>query len=198
MAAVSGVEKYLERHEKWRKELTELRELMLSYNLEETIKWGSPVYCLDGKNLFGIAGFKNHFAIWFFQSVLLTDPENVLVNAQENKTNSLRQMRFSSGAEINPGVISKYLQQSISLFKKGIEVKPFKKKEIITPKELEAQFDKTPELKTFFMELSPGKQRDYADYISSAKREETRNSRLEKIIPMIRNGVGLNDKYRKF
>lgn len=197
MAAVTNVEEYLDRHEKWRGELIQLREIMLSFNLEEAIKWGSPVYCLDRKNLFGIAGFKNHFAIWFFQGAIVKDPDNVLVNAQENKTQSLRQMRFTSGAEINPEIVRKYLHENISLFRQGIEVKPSKKKELLIPEELEAEFVKDQDLRNSFIKLSPGKQKDYADYISSAKREKTRNLRLEKIIPMIAEGKGINDKYKK-
>lgn len=197
MAAVTNVEEYLARHEKWRGELNQLREIMLSFNLEETIKWGCPVYCLDGKNLFGIAGFKNHFAIWFFQGAIVEDPDNVLVNAQENKTKSLRQMRFTSGNEINQEIIVKYLQQSISIFQNGTEVKPSKKKELLIPEDLDVSLDDNPELKYAFYKLTPGKQRDYADYISSAKREETRHKRIEKIIPMIIEGKGLNDKYNK-
>ena len=44
--------------------------------------------------------------------------------------------------------------------------------------------------------LTPGKQREYCEYIASSKREATKHSRLEKITPMILNSVGLNDKYK--
>lgn len=193
---VKSVEEYISCHSYWEDELRQLHEMMLTTELEPTIKWGAPVYTIDGKNVVGIGAFKNHYGIWFFNGALLKNNTALLVNAQEGKTKALRQIKFEKGDEINTSILLPYIEEAIQNQKKGIEIKPAKQKQLIVPPELSSAFKKDPELKSAFKKLSPGKQREYADHISEAKREATRHSRLEKVIPMIKSGVGLNDKYK--
>ncbi len=102
----------------WATELEILQTIISKTNLVETIKWGAPVYTLNGKNIVGITGFKNHFALWFYKGVDLKDESNVLVNAQEGVTKSLRQWRFTSKSEINEKLILEYIEEA-----KNLEVK---------------------------------------------------------------------------
>ncbi len=95
MAKIQTVEEYILAYPKWGKELKILQDLFTSYSLEESIKWGSPVYSLEGKNLFGLGAFKNHFGIWFFQGGLLQKNTSLLNNAQEGKTKAMRQIKFT-------------------------------------------------------------------------------------------------------
>jgi uncharacterized protein YdeI (YjbR/CyaY-like superfamily) len=187
---------YIEKHSKWSSELRLLRKLLLETELEEQIKWGAPVYSLNGKNVVGLGAFKNHYGIWFFQGVFLKDEHQVLHNAQEGKTKALRQMRFELGTTINEELIRKYLLEAIDNQRAGKEVKPERKKKVELPSELSSELKRDKELKTSFEALSPGKQREYAEHIASAKREVTRQNRLEKSVPMIKQGVGLHDKYK--
>jgi len=99
--------------------LLELREILNSTVLTETINWGGPVYTLDDKNLIGIGAFKNHCALWFFQGALLKDTNNLLINAQEGKTKALRQIRFEAGSKIDTQELLKYIDEAISLHKLG-------------------------------------------------------------------------------
>lgn len=176
-------------------ELARLREIVLSTELEETVKWGVPVYTIGGKNVVGIGSFKSYFGIWFFQGVFLKDAEKVLVNAQEGKTKGMRQWRFESGKDIDRKLIVKYLKESIVNSKAGKEIKP-EKKTLKMPAELKSAFLDDFELRDAFERITPGKRREYAEYISEAKREATKAARLEKIRPMIKAGIGLNDKYK--
>lgn len=114
----------------------ELRELLNSTILTETIKWGGPVYTLNGKNLIGIGAFKNHSALWFFQGALLQKNTHLLVNAQERKTKALRQIRFQEDSKIDKKELLKYIDKTLSLHKQGKEIKPDVKKEILIPSEL--------------------------------------------------------------
>jgi uncharacterized protein YdeI (YjbR/CyaY-like superfamily) len=109
----------------WATELEILQTIISKTNLVETIKWGAPVYTLNGKNIVGITGFKNHFALWFYKGVDLKDEYKVLVNAQEGVTKSLRQWRFTSKSEINEKLILEYIEEA-----KNLEIK--KKKPRIT------------------------------------------------------------------
>jgi uncharacterized protein YdeI (YjbR/CyaY-like superfamily) len=183
--------------EPWSDELMLIREIVLKHQeLKEEIKWGGPIYTLNGKNVLAIGGFKNFFTIWFHNGAFLSDPEKVLVNANEEKTRGLRQWRFQSMKEIKPAVIKKYIAEAIANEKAGIKIKPEKKPLPAIPAEYNAAFKKDKALKDAFAKLTPGKQREYLEYVLEAKTEETRVKRVEKAIPNIKAGIGLNDKYR--
>ena len=198
MRGSKTVEEFLEKEARWQPELTRLREIMCSTPLEETVKWGAPCYTLDGKLVVGLAGFKEHFALWFHQGALLSDPEQVLINAQEGRTKALRQWRMVSKKEIKVRTIKAYVKESIELLRAGKEIKPDRNKPLAVPPQLQAalKLKKNAKAKSAFATLTKGKQREYANYIAEAKREETKEKRLEKILPMIAAGKGLNDKYR--
>ena len=197
MQKIYSVEEYIEINPHYSKELTLLRNVINSTELEETVKWSMPTYCLNGKNVLGIGAFKNHFCLWFHQGVFLNDKHNLLINAQENKTKALRQMRFETEKDINKAIVLSYVQEAIENQRLGREVKPQRKtKAIIIPEELESKLKANAVLNSSFKALTPGKQREYCEYISEAKREATKQKRLEKITPMIINGVGLHDKYK--
>lgn len=179
----------------WVDELMQLREIILMTGLMEEIKWGGPVYTSDGKNVLAIGAFKNFFTIWFHQGVFLKDPEKVLVSASEG-TKALRQWRFSSKKEIKPALVKKYILEAIENQKSGKEIKPERKPAIDMPLEYVAVFKKDKSLKECFQKLTPGKQREYLEHVALAKTEETRQRRVEKSIPLIKQGVGINDKYK--
>lgn len=195
------VEAYIDNAPKWQDELRNLRKILLSTRLAETVKWGAPCYVHEGKNVVGIGAFKSYVGLWFHQGALLSDPEGVLINAQEGKTKALRQWRFESTNEIKARAIKAYVKEAIELQEQGKEIKPARNKavKISTEKisaELASALTKNKRAKNAFDELTPGKQREYANYIAEAKREATRESRIKKIIPMILKGAGLQDKYR--
>lgn len=190
------VEEFLRKEKKWKTELVEIRSILNKTELVETVKWGIPTYAINGKNVIGMAGFKNHFGLWFFQGVFLKDVKKVLINAQEGKTKGLRQLRFTSAEEIDEELILEYVLEAIQNQKEGKEVKIERKLTYTLPEELKEHFDKHPDLKSSFEALSPGKRKEYALYIQEAKQEKTKLNRLEKITPLIKKGVGLHDKYK--
>lgn len=194
--AVKNAAEYIAKHPTWETELTELRALLRATELEETIKWGAPVYTINGKNVVGLAAFKNHYALWFYQGALLKENTALLHNAQEEKTKVMRQIRFEKDTPLKLDLINKYVLESIQNQKEGKTIKPQPKKEIQIPEELSIALKEDKDLQTSFKELTPGKQREYADHISEAKRDATKLKRLEKITPMIKNGQGLYDKYK--
>ena len=197
MKKASSVEEYIETHENFSDALTLLRDIMLSTELEETLKWSSPVYTIDGKNVVGLGAFKHHFGIWFYNGVFLKDEHELLTNAQEGKTKALRQMKFNTIEAIDKNIVLQYVKEAIANQKSGKEVKPDRsKKDTVIPVELQAKLDIDSDLKSAFEALTPHKQREYCEHIASAKREATKQNRLEKIIPMILKGIGLNDKYK--
>jgi len=191
------VDIFIGKHENFSIPLNKIREVILSTNLEETIKWGMPTYTLNNKNVVGIGAFKTHYGVWFFQGGLLKDAHKVLINAQEGKTQAMRQWRFTKDSKIDKKLLLSYIEEAILNEKKGLRIKPTKKnKPLIIPKELNEFLADNTELANSFNSLSVSKRKDFAEYINTAKREETKVIRLEKIIPMILNNIGLNDKYK--
>lgn len=188
---------YIAKKEKWKTELELLRKTLLSTNMEETIKWGAPVYTYKNKNIVGLAAFKNYCGLWFFQGGLLKDSHKVLMNAQEGKTKAMLQWRFFSLDEIKPEIIKAYVLEAMQNVDEGKEIKPNRtKKELMIPELLQNALDANADFKTQFETFTLSKKREYANYISEAKREATKQKRLEKIIPMILNREGLHDAYK--
>ncbi|APQ18234.1 YdeI/OmpD-associated family protein [Maribacter hydrothermalis] len=179
--------------------VAELRSLALACGLTETYKWSFPTYMIDDKNVIAISKFKTHFGIWFFNGVFLSDPKKVLENAQEGKTMAMRHWKFSSKKDIDKKVVTAYIKEAIKNQKKGLQLKVEKKPKakIEIPTHLTIALKNNVDLKTSFNKLTYSKQKDYAEYIATAKQEKTKLSRLEKIVPLIIAGKGLNDIYRK-
>jgi uncharacterized protein YdeI (YjbR/CyaY-like superfamily) len=199
MAKINSVEEYIANHEIWKAELLKLRSILLNFKLVETIKWGAPVFTLNGKNLVGISAFKHHYGLWFFQGALLSKNTKLLVNAQEGKTKVMRQIKLDKQSPIDIKELVPYILEAIELHKAGKEIRPERNKnnQLTIAPELINEFNKDPELKKAFRSLTLGKQRDYSNYILEGKRDATKIKRLNKIIPMIKSGLGLYDKYLK-
>ncbi len=190
------VDAYLDKHPQWREQFLAFREVLLAVGLDEDIKWGIPAYLHNGKNLIGYAGFKQHCAVWFHQGVFLKDEAGKLSNAQEGKTQAMRQWKFAPGEAVPRDLLGAYALEAIENHKAGKKVKPVSR-ELKVSAELENAMQKDAALRKAFDSLTPGKQKEYAEHIGSAKQEKTRLSRLEKARPQILAGIGLHDKYRK-
>jgi uncharacterized protein YdeI (YjbR/CyaY-like superfamily) len=181
----------------WEAELDILKTIIAKTKLAETNKWGGCIYVLNNKNIVGIGGFKNFFSIWFFNGAYLKDDKKVLINANEGVTKSLRQWRFTSKEEIIEEEILTYIREAIENEEQGKIIKPTKTKEaIVIPELLQKELESDIQLKNAFLQFSPYKQKEFIEYIETAKREETKLSRIEKIKPMLLDHIGLNDKYR--
>lgn len=196
MKRFKSVDEYIENAEQFQAELIRLREILCQTKLVETVKWGAPCYTHDGKMLVGMGSFKSYVGLWFFQGALLSDRDKVLMNAQEGKTKAMRQWRFSSLKDIKARKIKAYVKEAIELQEQGHEIKADRTKPVDVPPELSKALSKNRKAKSAFQKLTKGKQREYTTYIADAKREETKHKRIEKILPMIEAGAGLNDKYR--
>ncbi|MCB1045525.1 MAG: YdeI/OmpD-associated family protein [Acidobacteria bacterium] len=195
MDRMKSIDQYIEETGDWRVTLQKIRRLALSTGMEETMKWGRPVYTHQKKNIVGMAAFKQHAGVWFFQGALLDDPEKRLVNAQEGKTQAMRQWRITDPNDVDEGTLLNYMKEAMRLQEKGRRVATKAKRQEVPP-ELLTALAESPELETAFKNLRPGQQREYSEYIETAKRAETKSNRIDRITPMIMAGVGLNDKYR--
>ncbi len=188
------VDRFLDRAKKWKEEMKLLRKICLDCGLTEDFKWMHPCYTLNGKNVVLIHEFKEYCALLFHKGALLKDMENILVQQTEN-VQAARQIRFTNLEEIIAleSTIKAYIFEAIEVEKAGLEVKMKKVSEFDMPEELQQKFKEDPALKTAFKALTPGRQRGYLLYFSQAKQSKTRVSRIEKYIPKIFDGKGVND-----
>lgn len=183
--------------EDWKECEEFMQRLIVKTALHKERKWGIDVFTYEGKNVIAWAGFKNFFSIWFYNGVFLQDPYKVLITASEGKTKSLRQWRFTDVSQMDEGRILEYIHESIQTVRDGKIVQPEPAPKAEVDGLFKSALDQDPALKEAFAKLSPGKQRDYIGHIAEAKQEKTKKARLEKIIPLILQGQGLHDKYRK-
>ena len=196
----SKVNFFFDKATKWKEAYAKLRTQLLSCGLAEELKWGCPCYTVpsaDGKkssNVVLIHGFKDYCALLFFKGALMKDPHGVLIQ-QTEQVQSARQIRFTDAREItgSKSILKSYVQEAISLEKAGKKVELKKTSEFKVPEEFQEQLDEFPELKSAFKALTPGRQRGYLLYFSSAKQSSTRSSRIEKYKKAILNGKGLDD-----
>jgi uncharacterized protein YdeI (YjbR/CyaY-like superfamily) len=188
------VDSVLRREEKWREEFEQLRKIALDCGLTEDLKWGQPCYTVEDKNIVVIHGFKEYCALLFFKGALLKDPKGILIQQTEN-VQSARQIRFTDVRQIlgMKAALKDYIRQAIDVEKAGLKVPLKKTTEFKVPEEFQERLDENPALKTAFAALTPGRQRGYLLYFSSAKQAKTREARVDKYIPQILKGKGLDD-----
>jgi uncharacterized protein YdeI (YjbR/CyaY-like superfamily) len=188
------VDWFFDKATQWQKEYEKLRMIILECGLTEELKWGCPCYQFENKNIVLIHGFKEYCALLFFKGALLADPDGILIQQTEN-VQSARQIRFTSAKQIvkMERILKAYVYEAIEVERAGLQVKLKKTKDFKIPEEFQSKLDKMPSLKKAFDALTPGRQRAYIFHFSQAKQSKTRMARVEKYIPQILKGKGLDD-----
>jgi uncharacterized protein YdeI (YjbR/CyaY-like superfamily) len=188
------VDFYFLKAKKWQKELEKLREIALDTQLTEVLKWGCPCYSYQKKNVVLIHDFKDYCAFLFFKGALMKDPKKILIQQTEN-VQSARQVRFTNLKEITKleGVLKSYIFQAINVEESGKKVELKKTSDFPVPEEFQDRLKKNTALKKAFYDLTPGRQRAYLFHFNQAKQSKTREARVEKYIPKILKGEGIED-----
>lgn len=188
------VDFYFDNETRWQQEIEKLRLICLDTGLAEELKWGCPCYTLGKGNIVLIHTFKEYCALLFFKGALLTDPENILIQQTRN-VQAARQIRFTGIHQIidREASIKACIYEAIEVEKKGLKVELKKTEDFAMPQEFQYRLDHFPALKAAFEALTPGRQRAYLMHFAQAKQTKTREARIEKYIPQILNGKGLND-----
>ncbi len=188
------VDAYLKRQKQWRAELTALRALLLETGLTEELKWGHPCYTLDGKNVALLHGFKEYCAVLFHKGALLKDPKRVLVQQTKN-VQSARQMRFTSSASVTKlaKTLKAYVKEARANEAARLQVPKKGTEDFDIPEELRAELARDEDLASAFAKLTPGRQRAYLLHFAEPKRATTREARVQKHVPRILEGLGLDD-----
>lgn len=188
------VDFFFNKAKKWQEELEQLRTIALDCDLTEDLKWGCPCYTLQQNNIVLIHDFKEYCAFLFFKGALLNDAEGILIQQTKN-VQAARQIRFTNVKQIvdMKATLKAYIYEAIEVEKAGLKVELKRTEEFITAEEFQNKLDEMPVLKKAFEALTPGRQRAYKLYFSAAKQAKTREARVEKSIPQILDGKGLDD-----
>ena len=190
----SLVSKVHGKEKRWSAEFAALRQLCLASGLNEELKWGQACYDLDGKNVVLIHGFKDYCALLFMKGALLKDPKGILIQQTKN-VQSARQIRFASLADINKqkAAVKAYLREAIAVEKSGVKVQMKSAAQFDVPEEFLKPLEDDPKLAEAFYALTPGRQKGYLLHFAGAKQSATRAARVEKHVPRILKGLGLDD-----
>ena len=182
------------KEKRWSVEFATLRQLCLASGLNEELKWGQACYDLDGRNVVLIHGFKDYCALLFMKGALLKDPKGILIQQTKN-VQAARQIRFASLADINKqkAAVKAYLREAIAVEKSGVKVEMKSAAQFDVPEELLKSLDDDPKLAEAFHALTPGRQKGYLLHFAGAKQSATRAARVEKHVPRILKGLGLDD-----
>lgn len=188
------VDFFFNKASKWQQEYEKLRQIAIDCHLSEELKWGCPCYTINGNNVVLIHGFKEYCALLFFKGALMKDPKNIL-NIQTENTQATRQIRFTNLIEIMEmeNDVRDYIQQAIEIEHSGKKVTFKKTTEFKMPEEFSTRLESIPKLKSAFYSLTPGRQRAYLLYFSSAKQSKTREARIDNYMNKILEGKGLDD-----
>jgi uncharacterized protein YdeI (YjbR/CyaY-like superfamily) len=188
------VDFFFDKPGQWQEEYEKLRTICLQSGLDEELKWGCPCYALNKQNIVLIHGFKEYCALLFFKGVLLNDPSGILIQ-QTKDVQSARQVRFTNIREIieQENVVKTYIQEAIEVEKAGLKVEMKQTQDFHVAEEFQSKLDKIPDLKKAFEALTPGRQKGYLLHFAQPKQSKTREARVEKYIPQILAGKGLDD-----
>lgn len=188
------VDFYFDKAGKWQEATEKLRKIVLSCGLTEELKWGCPCYMQGKSNIVLIHVFKEYCALLFFKGALLNDPDGILIQQTEN-VQAARQIRFTDAKQVTKqaAVLKTYIQEAIRIEKAGLKVELKTPAEFTMADEFRAKLDIDRNLEKAFEALTPGRKRAYLLHFSSAKQAKTREARVEKAIPQILDGKGLDD-----
>jgi len=180
--------------DRWKAEIAAMRRVLAGFPMKEECKWGKPTYTVDGKNIVIMQGFKEYFALGFFQGALLKDPRKVLV--QLGQVHAGRVMKFTTAKEITTkaATIKAYVREAIAVEKAGLRMKPKTTSDYPVPEELSDRFRRDQRFKRAFEALTPGRQRSYLYHFAAAKQSATRTARIEKAMPAIFEGRGFLER----
>jgi uncharacterized protein YdeI (YjbR/CyaY-like superfamily) len=188
------VDFFFNKAKKWRQETEQLRTIMLGCGLNEELKWGCPCYTYQQSNIVLIHTFRDYCALLFFKGALLKDTNGILIQQTDN-VQAARQIRFTGLMEIieKEVTVRAYVREAIEVEKAGLKVELKQTTEFTIAEEFQSKLDAIPALKTAFNGLTPGRQRAYLLHFAAPKQSKTREARVEKCIPQILDGRGLND-----
>jgi uncharacterized protein YdeI (YjbR/CyaY-like superfamily) len=158
---------------------------------EETIKWGMPSFMYKGKILAGMASFKAHATFGYWNDTMLREDE-------KNRSAMGQFGRIASLDDLPPReTLVALTRKSMALIESGAKVERQRtpKAPLTVPQDLRAAIDAAPAAKATWDAFPPSCQREYVEWVTEARRDETRTRRLNQTIELLNQGKRRHWKY---
>jgi uncharacterized protein YdeI (YjbR/CyaY-like superfamily) len=159
---------------------------------DETLKWGMPAFMYKGEILASMAAFKEHatFGFWRGSEVLGDGAQKLDAMGQFGRLRSIADLP-------EPDMLKALIEKAMTLTDSG--VKPVRNKapkgDFSVPEDLEAELRSNKAASATFVAFPPGGQREYVEWVTEAKRPETRAKRIKQAVEWIAEGKRRNWKY---
>lgn len=188
---------YIADQPEWqRKLLVRVRQLIHATDpaVEENWRWNAPQFDHSGHIMLGMHAFKEHVAIWFHKGGLIKDPRKLFEKADEK---GMRSYKLKEGDSINEAAFVDLVKKAVALNTKGTKITDAKpaRKALVVPDDLMAVLKHDEQAMAVWSKATYSWRKDYVEWITDAKKDETRKRRIAEAYQMIRDGIGLNDKH---
>jgi uncharacterized protein YdeI (YjbR/CyaY-like superfamily) len=142
----------------------------------------------------GYGGFQKHVKLTFFNGSGMKDPKQLFNHCVDNEFS--RSIKYTDISEIDEKLLTQYVKESVAVNQKGYK-REVKDKTVSVPADMQEAFNKNKTAANFFNDLTYGYKKEFVEWVTTAKREETRKDRIAKVVEMSKDGRTLNDKYKK-
>ena len=200
MVITEQINQYIAEQPEWqRKLLVRLRQLVHStdVDVEETWKWNSPHFDHQGI-MIGLQAFKEHVAIWFHKGSLIKDPKKLFEALAKGEEKGMRSYKLFEGDAINEAAFIDLVKQAVALNVKGTKLTDAKpaRKALVVPEDLEQVLHKDPTAWANWEAFPYSHKKDYIEWVTDAKQEETRKRRIAQALEKIREGESKEEKHQ--
>jgi uncharacterized protein YdeI (YjbR/CyaY-like superfamily) len=182
--------------------LNHLRELVHTTcpEVEEKMKWSFPHFDYKGEMMCSMAAFKQHAVFGFWKAALMKDPALLETAKSEVAMGHLGRITSLKDLPADKKIMA-WIKEAMELNEKGIKLpskpKTTEKKEITVPDYFEKVLTKNKKASTTFNAFSYSHKKEYVEWITEAKTEDTRNKRMAQAVEMMAEGKSRNWKYAK-
>jgi len=179
--------------------LKHIRELVHAAvpDVEETVKWSHCAFDYYGKGMCMMAAFKNYAILTFWKGKIMADPAGILQLDERDAVGHLGLFKTLKDMPSDK-LVKQYIKEAARLNKEGIKLPPKSKKEkteLVIPDYFTKALSKNKKAQKVFETSSYSYQKEYIQWITDAKTEETRNKRIATALEWIAEGKGRNWKY---
>ena len=200
MVITEQINQYIAEQPEWqRKLLVRLRQLIHSTDeqVEETWKWNSPHFDHEGI-MIGLQAFKEHIAVWFHKGSLVKDPKKLFEALPKGEEKGMRSYKLHEGDKLNEAAFVDLVKQAVALNVKGTKLTDAKpaRKALVVPEDLEQVLHKDPTAWANWEAFNYSCKKEYIEWITDAKQDETRKRRIAQALEKIREGETKEEKHQ--
>ena len=200
MLPQEDINTYIAEQDEWKRRiLVRIRQLIHQTDpgITEAWRWDKPHFDHEGI-MVGMCAFKEFVSVWFHKGALIKDPGKLFEALGKGEEKGLRAYKIHENEAIDEPSFIELVKQAIALNLKGTTLAEAKgpRKALVIPEDLESVLHKDPTAWANWEAFTYTHKKEYAEWVSDAKKDETRKRRIAQALEMIREGKGKEDKHR--